>query len=132
MIVILNAGAGPPSNGGNEMRSKVAEAFDTVGISAEIIEPLGSDRLITTVRKALHKNNETIIAAGGDGTVSAVAGEIAGTGNVMGVLPVGTLNRLAKDIAIPLELYAAVRILANGHTELVDVVDVNCIGLVNQ
>ena len=125
MIVILNAGAGPPSNGGNETRSKVAEAFDAVGISAEIIEPLGSDRLITTVRKALHKNNETIIAAGGDGTVSAVAGEIAGTENVMGVLPLGTLNHFAKDIGIPLELDAAVRILANGHTELVDVAEVN-------
>src|SRR5438128_3016655 len=107
------------------MRCKVADAFDAVGISAEIVETSGSDRLITIVRKALHKSDETIIAAGGDGTVSAVAGEIAGTRKVMGVLPLGTLNHFAKDIGIPVGLDAAVRMLANGHTEPVDVAEVN-------
>jgi diacylglycerol kinase family enzyme len=125
MIVILNAGAGPPSNGGNEMRAKVAEAFNSVGISADIVEVPGGDRLIATVRKALHKNDQTIIAAGGDGTVSAVAGEIAGTGRTMGVLPLGTLNHFAKDIGIPLAIDAAVRTLANGRTKPVDVAEVN-------
>jgi len=125
MIVILNAGAGPPSNGGNGMRSKIAEAFNAVGMSADIMEVSAGDRLIPTIRKALHKNDEVIIAAGGDGTVSAVAGEMADAGKTMGVLPLGTLNHFAKDVGIPLELDAAVRTLANGRTQPVDVAEVN-------
>jgi diacylglycerol kinase family enzyme len=125
MIVILNAGAGARSNGGNEMRAQVAEAFHAAGMNADIIEVSHGDRLTATIRKAVHKNDQTIIAAGGDGTVSAVAGEMAGTGKTMGVLPLGTLNHFAKDVGIPLGIHAAVRTLANGRTEPVDVAEVN-------
>ena len=61
MIVILNAraGAGPPSNSAKEIQSKVADAFDAVGLSAEIVEVHRSDQLIATVRKALDTAADT-------------------------------------------------------------------------
>jgi diacylglycerol kinase family enzyme len=125
MIVILNSGAGLSSNSASQTQSTLAEAFDAIGMTAEVVQVEGSAQLMAAVGKALRKNDETIVAAGGDGTVSAVAGEIAGTGKIMGVLPLGTLNHFAKDVGIPLALEAAVRTLASGCTELLDVAEVN-------
>ncbi len=125
MIVILNAEAGPASNPWNETRKTLGDAFDKAGINAEVVEVHGSDRLVGAVEKALQKPTDTVVAAGGDGTVSTVAGHIAGTDKCLGVLPLGTLNHFAKDVGIPLELRAAVRTLAKGHTKPVDVAEVN-------
>jgi diacylglycerol kinase family enzyme len=125
MIVILNSGAGASSNTiGGTLRSRVTTSFEAAGIAAEIVE-LGSDDLPDTVRKAVHSNSETIVAAGGDGTVSAVAAQLAGTNKTLGVLPLGTLNHFAKAAGIPIDLQAAVRTLADGRTELIDVAEVN-------
>ena len=65
------------------------------------------------------------MAGGGDGTVSAVAGKLAGTSIKLGVLPMGTLNHFAKDAGIPLNLEAAVRNLFTGQAIKVDVGEVN-------
>jgi diacylglycerol kinase family enzyme len=64
-------------------------------------------------------------AGGGDGTVNAVAGKLAGTDTALGVLPMGTLNHFAKDVDIPLNLEAAVYNLFTGQIRKVDVGEVN-------
>jgi diacylglycerol kinase family enzyme len=66
-----------------------------------------------------------IVAAGGDGTVSAVAGVLRGTGTALGVLPFGTLNHFAKDLGIPLDAAQAARTIAAGRRIAVDVGEVN-------
>jgi diacylglycerol kinase family enzyme len=70
-------------------------------------------------------SHQPIVAGGGDGTVNAVAGSLAGTDGVLGVLPMGTLNHFAKDAGIPLDLEAAVRNLFTGQVTKVDVGEVN-------
>jgi diacylglycerol kinase family enzyme len=74
MIVILNAGAGSQPNSPPALRSKIATAFDAAGVSAEIVYVHGSESLHRAVHKALDTTADTIVAAGGDGTVSAIAG----------------------------------------------------------
>jgi diacylglycerol kinase family enzyme len=125
MIVILNAEAGSGSNSGNETRTTLGDAFDKAGINPDIVEVHGSDRLVGALEKALEKPTDTVVAAGGDGTVSTVAGHVAGTNKSLGVLPLGTLNHFAQDVGIPLELEAAVRTLAKGQTKPVDAAEVN-------
>ena len=65
------------------------------------------------------------MAGGGDGTLSAIASQLAGTGIALGVLPLGTFNHFAKDLNIPLNLDEAVRVIAAGHSTAVDVGEVN-------
>ena len=125
MIVILNTAAGPTSNSANGILSKLGDTFDEAGVNAEIVEVHGPDRLVDAVRKALQRPADTIVAAGGDGTVSTVAGHVAGTNKILGVLPLGTLNHFAKDLGIPLQLDAAVRVLAKGRPKPVDVAALN-------
>lgn len=64
--------------------------------------------------------NVMIVACGGDGTVSAVAGAVAGTGIPLGVIPRGTANAFAAALGIPTDLMAACDTILAGHTHVVD------------
>lgn len=68
---------------------------------------------------------EVIVAAGGDGTIDTIAAVLAGTGKILGVLPLGTFNLFAKRQNIPLELAAAVHTVVNGRVAAINVGEVN-------
>lgn len=55
-----------------------------------------------------------VVACGGDGTFREVATEV-GTEATLGFVPVGTVNLLARELAIPLDMDAALRVLEQGH-----------------
>jgi len=66
-------------------------------------------------RMALGEGFETIVAAGGDGTVNEVADGVAGSGARFGILPVGTMNVFAAELGIPLnDLAAAWNVIEDG------------------
>jgi diacylglycerol kinase family enzyme len=123
MIVILNAHAGEPAKFGN-LQSKIADLFGAAGLNIEIISVAGKD-MSAAAKRAVAENHETIVAAGGDGTVNTVAAEVAGTEKTLGVLPLGTLNHFAKDLHLSLDLEGAVRTIAEGNIASVDVGEVN-------
>lgn len=60
------------------------------------------------------------VAAGGDGTVGAVASHIAGSGLPLGILPVGTANDVARSLGIPLDVEAACQVVAHGQARAMD------------
>lgn len=62
-----------------------------------------------------------IVAAGGDGTVGAVANYVARTGAALGILPLGTANNVARSLGIPSGVEGAVRLLADGEVATIDV-----------
>jgi len=127
IIVLLNAAAGktPPEEVARD-EAQVRAAFDAAGAAVEIRRVEGA-RLTQTARELSDRRDpETVIvAAGGDGTQSAVAAALAGTPAVMGVLPMGTLNHFAKDLGIPLEIEEAARVIATGTPRPIDVGQVN-------
>ncbi|HLJ46514.1 MAG TPA: diacylglycerol kinase family protein [Bryobacteraceae bacterium] len=94
--------------------------FDhSIRIAAEGVE------ITAATREALRDGHEIVVAAGGDGTVNAVAAAVAGSSATLGVLPLGTLNHFAKDLGIPTDLAAAAQTLAAQRTDRVDVAEVN-------
>jgi diacylglycerol kinase family enzyme len=123
MIVILNARAGKAAMSGN-LQSRIAELFGAAALNAEIVSVVGKD-MSAAAKQAVAENHETIVAAGGDGTVNTVAAEVAGTGKMLGVLPLGTLNHFAKDLHLPLDLEGAVRTIVERNIATVDVGEVN-------
>lgn len=77
------------------------------------------------IARALASDADVIIAAGGDGTVTALAGALLGTGKILGILPLGTANMLARDLHIPLELERWIDDLETMEPQEVDVGTVN-------
>ncbi|HZC76853.1 MAG TPA: diacylglycerol kinase family protein, partial [Ktedonobacterales bacterium] len=61
-----------------------------------------------------------VVAAGGDGTLGAVATQLAGSGLPMGILPMGTSNDSARSLDIPLDLVAACETIAWGVPTPID------------
>lgn len=69
---------------------------------------------------ALTQSPALVIAAGGDGTVRAVAAGMAHSGVPLGIVPVGTGNLLARNLDIPLDTPMAVEVALGGATVPVD------------
>jgi diacylglycerol kinase family enzyme len=76
-------------------------------------------------QQAASGDADIVVAGGGDGTIATIAEHISGTGKAFGVLPLGTFNYFAKNLGIPLELDAALDVIARGVVASVDVCEVN-------
>ncbi|WP_133501912.1 diacylglycerol/lipid kinase family protein [Cognatilysobacter terrigena] len=120
--VIVNSGA----RAGRDLDADaVRRAFAKHGLDADVQRVEGS-AIDSTVKRALDAGASIVVAAGGDGTVNAVATHLLDRKDaVLGVLPVGTLNHFSKDLKVPPELEDAVAVIAAGHVREVDVGDVN-------
>src|SRR5688572_1371211 len=127
MIIIMNRGAGGPE----DPQAQIVELFKALGETPHILHPSGDQDIVSVAREAAEGNEQIIVAAGGDGTISAVASELSGTDKILGVLPIGTLNHFAKDLGIPLDLPAAVQTIKEGHTAGVDTGEVNGLVFIN-
>jgi diacylglycerol kinase family enzyme len=122
--VLLNAAAGLRPRQVQAEVVRVRELFATLEVEAHVRLVAGPD-LLAAAREGAASDTDVVVMAGGDGTVSAGAGGLAGTGKPMGVLPLGTLNHFARDLGIPTELEAAVRNVAEGIVREVDVGEAN-------
>lgn len=69
---------------------------------------------------AIAQGAELIIASGGDGTISAVAGAVIGTGIPLGIIARGTANAFAVALGIPTNIRGACETLLAGTTRIVD------------
>jgi len=109
----------------NGLEAKLGELFRANGIEPRILHTVEGIDLHEQLAAEQMDPDEIVVAGGGDGTVSAVAAELVGTGRALGVLPLGTLNHFAKDLGIPLDLEGAVRTVVRGRVAVVDVGEVN-------
>jgi diacylglycerol kinase family enzyme len=127
--VFVNSKAGPEHSGADV--EKVRQAFADTGLDAEIKSLEHGRDPREAAREALKERPPVLVAAGGDGTISALADVVRGTETALGLLPVGTLNHFAKDLGIPLDLGKAARVIAQGRRAHVDMGEVNGRGFLN-
>jgi YegS/Rv2252/BmrU family lipid kinase len=113
VVAVMNPMAG--SAVGDAIRAVLEGCFAHGESRLEVYETREGENLGDVVRDRLARGVELAIAVGGDGTVSAVADALAGSGTPMGILPRGTANVLARELGVPLDLYAAARLLVSDH-----------------
>lgn len=118
VVLVVNALA----RSGAELFDRAREALVRAGVvlaaSHAVEDPA---RLRRVVRAELRRGADRIVVGGGDGTVAAAAGILAGTGATLGVLPLGTANDFARSLGIPADLARACRVVARGSVREVDV-----------
>jgi diacylglycerol kinase family enzyme len=113
ILVVLNPGAAGHDAAILE-RALVRHATGA-GISYEIYETSRNERIDETVRSRIGENFDIFAVAGGDGTVSGVAGGLIGSSIPLCIIPMGTGNILARELNIPLDIESAVRLITGAH-----------------
>jgi YegS/Rv2252/BmrU family lipid kinase len=122
LTVLLNPVSGAKRE--QDFIKQLIEMFQAVGRDIVVTELSSVEQIPRLVDAALERD-DTIVAAGGDGTISAVAAALIGGSTRLGVLPLGTLNHFARDLGIPIDLPKAVQTIAHGRVVRVDAGRVN-------
>jgi undecaprenyl-diphosphatase len=110
-------------------RAHIIAALADAGWPAPIwLETTAEDPGGGQTRQAIDAGIDVVFAAGGDGTVTACANALAGTGVALAVLPFGTGNLLARNLGLPAHIPDAVAVATGGHRRHLDVgtVDNRC------
>jgi diacylglycerol kinase family enzyme len=125
VIVIINTGSGTLKDRGPAgLLAQLQEAFQKRHLAADL-RPVTGEQASEAARKARSERCDAIVAAGGDGTINAVASAWIGSGVALGVLPLGTLNHFARDMKVPLDVDDAIDLISAGLSRPVDVASVN-------
>ncbi len=113
-------------------------ALKAAGVDFSLVISERPHHIIELAEQAARDGFSPIIAAGGDGTVGEVVNGIARAAasegadlGPLGVMPLGTANDLACNVGLPLDLTAAARVIASGHTRRLDVCRANDLYFVN-
>lgn len=116
VAVVINAGARRAA-----LPDLAVEKLQKAGLPISSVHHVrqGSE-LPGTLKRVVAGGHDMVVVGGGDGTVSFAAGQLAGTGTVLGILPLGTANDLARTLEIPGGLDAACTALADGKVVDID------------
>ena len=112
LIIVLNAGSG--SGAAADARRIIEEGCAAAQRDFQIYEVNGPDQLSSRISAALDHAKRVkgiVVAAGGDGTINAVAQATLGSGCAFGVLPQGTFNFFSRTHGIPPDTAAALQVL---------------------
>lgn len=126
--VILNPYAGRWK--AQARKEELQAALREADLDFELDVTDGPGHAIELSRQAVAQGFNPVIAAGGDGTYSEVVNGIASAnGNdgsvAFGVIPLGSANDLVDNLKLPTEIHAAVQVIADGHTRMMDLCKVN-------
>lgn len=103
ILVIINPAAG--SRSAPQVKISLKEHFDLSTCELTPYETTGNEDLPQVVQKYLHRGQfDFVLAAGGDGTVSAVANGMIDHHIPLGIIPTGTSNALAQELGLPLDI----------------------------
>jgi diacylglycerol kinase family enzyme len=126
IAIVLNAGSGGRASPDPDALRRL---FAAHGLAADVFRRSPGAALGGTLQAAIDAQPDALVAAGGDGTVNAVAAAALEHDLPLGVLPAGTLNHFARDLDLPDDIEAAVAAVADalaaGRERRVDVATAN-------
>lgn len=118
LMVIFNS-----HSGGGEYRRDLPLILDSLrglGYDVEERETAGVGDATRFAREAVQQGLDLVCAIGGDGTVNETINGLAGAEVPLAIVPTGTVNVLAMELGIPLELPDAVKLLEVGTVSWID------------
>lgn len=120
------AGQGNP----DQDLATIQSLLDTDEIDLEIVVTTAECEPGELAKAAIDRGARSIIASGGDGTLSAVAAALMGTDIPLGVISRGTANAFANALELPTTIPEACESILAGHTKVVDMARCNGLPMV--
>jgi len=114
--VIVNRQGGTASRLGRKLISEITAAFAESGLCAHV-HAVRAAELADAVSS---ENAPVVVIGGGDGTLGTAANILRRTDQVLGILPLGTRNHLARELGLPLDIPGAARAIAEGAVRRID------------
>jgi len=99
----------------------VVTALAQAGIQADVFETRSPDDGTVLAMEAADEGYDMVVACGGDGTTDEVAAGLIGSPMVLGIVPLGSANNVARMLHIPDDVAGAVRLLHEGEVRCIDV-----------
>ena len=130
VVLIINPTSGISTVTSKDMTPEETEqtilaALHALKIEPEVYHTTPEDTGQGLSTRAAQEGVDIVIAAGGDGTIHAVARGLVGTQCMLGIIPVGTMNNLARSLNIPETIEAACSVISSGETCAVDAGKIN-------
>ncbi|MGH1401257.1 diacylglycerol kinase family protein [Acinetobacter sp. PK01] len=130
LSIIYNARSGFHASNKEQVYEQLLTYFTEQGFEIQAFE-LGEKKDFSTLMQSIiqrHQSSESIgviVAAGGDGTLNAVAKALLGSNIPLGILPLGTFNYVARVLNIPIDIMQAAEVIATGQIRSIHVAKIN-------
>lgn len=95
------------------------------GIALHVVYTEYGGHATELTQKALDEKADCVIAVGGDGTVNEVARTLLHSDVVLGIIPKGSGNGLARELHIPMDIRNAVDVIFSDHISVIDACKAN-------
>ena len=130
LSLIYNEKSGFHAANKDEIFEQLMTCLTTYGFEIQTFEIGSEENFEDLLKKIISRHQQAselgvVVAAGGDGTLNAVAAKLMGTEIPMGILPLGTFNYVARLLNIPLDLLKAADVIATGKMREVHVAQIN-------
>ncbi|WP_180966914.1 diacylglycerol/lipid kinase family protein [Cohaesibacter celericrescens] len=133
LVAFLNTDSGTLRSLDIQMvEEKLESCFVSQGYQVEIHRNGGKQLIELMTKKAGDPELDILLAAGGDGTISAAASLAWRHGKTLAVVPAGTMNLYARSLDLPLDVEGAIEALAKGQERKVDIATANDHAFVHQ
>jgi YegS/Rv2252/BmrU family lipid kinase len=110
---------------GKALVAQLRKVLDERGAAYQIHLSNYPGHAIALAREAAAPGGETVVAVGGDGTVSEVVTGIIGTNATLGIIPAGTGNDYCRCLHLPAKPLPALDVILASRTRRVDAVQLN-------
>jgi diacylglycerol kinase (ATP) len=120
-LLVANPRAGVSR--GHAAPAEIVRRLHAAGMDVHMVEAAGPDLVAPALRDALRGESPErvrVIVAGGDGTIHGALPALAETEFPMAVLPVGSVNVLARELGIPAGLDDAIAVARTGELRRID------------
>jgi diacylglycerol kinase family enzyme len=108
-------------------RKKLLRKFLQENLPGQIIDSHEDKNHTVQTAKELSRNNDIIVAAGGDGTIADVIQGITASENsrhvALGIIPLGSGNAFRKSLGIPKNIKKSIQLIAEGRPQEIDLMD---------
>src|SRR5271166_3320469 len=113
--ILFNPNSGRRGKKRDAELNRAIGIIQSAGVRTELTVCRSSQEATDNARCAVAAGSDTVFACGGDGTIHDVIQGLAGTPTALAILPFGTANALAHDLAVPFRPAAAAEVAVAGR-----------------